>query len=127
MSFLKKTGLPIFLATLWISVSEFFRNQVLLVSYWTHHYQNLGMKFPSEPLNGAIWGLWSLLFAIVIFILAKKFSLMATWILSWFVAFVLMWISLGNLNVLPFGILPFAIPLSLLEAFLASFIIKKLA
>jgi len=44
----------------------------------------------------------------------------------WFAGFILMWLVSWNLNVLPTAILPFAIPLSLLEAFLASFIVKKL-
>jgi hypothetical protein len=83
--------------------------------------------FPSEPINGAVWGLWSLLFAISIFIISKKFSLVATTFLSWLVGFVLMWVVIGNLNVLPYGILIYAIPLSLLEAFIAAFIIKKLS
>jgi hypothetical protein len=47
--------------------------------------------------------------------------------LSWFVGFVLMWVVIGNMGVLPKGLLYIAIPLSLLEAFLASFIIKKLS
>ncbi len=98
MNVLKKTILPIFLATVWISISEFARNEFLLKSYWTEHYQSLGLVFPSEPINGAVWGLWSLCFAIGVFI----FSLMQTTLLSWFVAFVLMWISSGNMGVLPF-------------------------
>ena len=69
----------------------------------------------------------SLCFAIAIFILAKKFSLLQTTLLAWFVGFVLMWLVVGNMGVLPYRILPIAIPLSLLEAFLASFIIKKLS
>jgi hypothetical protein len=127
MNIFKKTILPILLATTWISISEFARNEFLLKSYWTNHYEKLGLVFPSEPINGAVWGLWSLCFAIVVFIIAKKFTLLQTTLLSWFVGFVLMWISSGNMGVLPFGILPFAIPLSFLEAFLASLIVKKLA
>ena len=127
MKALKQTFLPILLATIWISISEFARNEFLLKSYWTEHYQSLGLVFPSEPINGAAWGIWSLCFAIAIFIISKKFSLFQTTFLSWFVGFVLMWISSGNMGVLPFGILPFAIPLSFLEAFLASFIVTKLS
>ena len=126
MNFLKKTILPILLATIWISVSEFVRNELLVKSYWTEHYKNLGLVFPSEPINGALWGLWSLFFAIVIFIISKKFSLIQTTLLSWFVGFVLMWVVIGNLGVLPMGLLYVAIPLSLLEAFLGAFIIVKL-
>jgi hypothetical protein len=123
---MKKTIFPIFLATIWISISEFVRNEFIVKSYWTGHYEKLGLIFPSEPINGAVWGLWSLCFAVAIFIIAKKFSLLQTTFLSWFVGFVLMWIVIWNMNVLPAGLLLFAIPLSLLEAFLASFIIKKL-
>ena len=126
MNFLKKTILPILLAAIWISVSEFLRNELLGKSYWTEHYKNLGLVFPSEPINGALWGLWSLLFAIAIFIISKKFSLLQTTLLSWFVGFVLMWVVIGNLGVLPNGLLYIAVPLSLFEAFLAAFIIVKL-
>ena len=127
MKSLKYTILPILLATIWISVSEFVRNEYLVKSYWTKHYQDLGLTFPSEPINGAMWGIWSLLFAIVIYILAKKFTLLRTTILAWFIGFVMMWVVIGNLGVLPYGLLLYAIPLSILESFIAVWIIKKLS
>lgn len=127
MTFFKKTILPILIATLWISISEFVRNEFLVKTFWVEHYQNMGLVFPGAPVNGAVWGLWSLLFAIGIFILSKKFSLLHTTLLSWFMGFVLMWVVIGNLGVLPYGLLYVAIPLSLLEAFVASFIVKKMS
>ncbi|MCB0657589.1 MAG: hypothetical protein KDC57_15690 [Saprospiraceae bacterium] len=117
--------LPVLLATLWISLSEFVRNEYLLKSYWTSHYSQLGLTFPSAPVNGAIWGVWSLVFALVIFVLARKFSQWQTTLLAWVIGFVMMWLVIGNLAVLPFGILPAAIPLSLLEAFLATWIVRQ--
>jgi len=125
MNFLKKTILPIFLATVWISISEFVRNEFFVKSYWTNHYQKLGLTFPAEPVNGAVWGVWSLLFAVAIFILVKKFTLVQTTFISWFAGFVLMWVVIGNLGVLPYGILVYAIPLSILESFVATLIIKR--
>ncbi len=122
---MKNKILPILLATIWISISEFVRNTFILHNLWTEHYHKLGMIFPEQPVNGVIWGIWSLCFAIVVFIISRKFTLIQTAILSWFIGFVLMWLVVGNLGVLPFGILPLAIPLSLLEAFLATFIIFK--
>ena len=124
---MKKTVLPILCATIWISISEFVRNQILISEQWINHYKALGLIFPSEPINGAIWGVWSLCFAIAIFVFAKKFTLLQTTLFSWFIGFVLMWLVIGNLNMLPFGILYLAIPLSLLESFVATFIIKKLS
>jgi hypothetical protein len=125
--FFKKTILPILLAAIWISISEFVRNEFFLKSYWTNHYESMGLIFPSEPINGAIWGVWSLFFAIAIYFISRKFSLAQTTFLSWFTGFVLMWVVVGNMGVFPFNILYFAFPLSILEAFLASFIIFKLS
>ena len=127
MKNLKNVILPIFLAAIWISISEFVRNEFLLKTYWTDHYEKLGLSFPSEPINGAVWGLWSLCFAIAIYAISKKFSLAQTTAIAWFAGFVLMWIATGNLSVLPFGILIFAIPLSVLETFLATLLIKKMS
>jgi hypothetical protein len=127
MKTLKKTVISVLMATIWISLSEFARNSILLHKYWIDHYQGLGMTFPEEPINGAVWGIWALLFAIGIFIISQRFSLLQTTFLSWFVGFVLMWLVIGNMGVLPFGILPFAIPLSLLETFLAALLIRKLS
>lgn len=127
MTTIRKTVLPILLATIWISISEFVRNTFLLHNYWTAHYQNLGLTFPELPINGAVWGIWSLCFATAIFIFSKKYTMVQTTFLSWFVGFVFMWLVIGNLGVFPFRILPIAIPLSLLESFLATFIIFKLS
>jgi len=124
---LKKTILPILLATIWISLSEFVRNELILKTYWTDHYADMGLVFPSESINGAVWGLWSLCFAIGIYIIAQKFTFWQTTFIAWFMGFVLMWIVTGNMEVLPFGILLFAIPLSVLETALAVYIIKKLS
>ena len=123
----KNTILPILLSTIWISISEFVRNEFLLKEYWTEHYEQLGLTFASEPINGAVWGIWALTFSIVLFLLLKRFSLSETLILGWIIGFVLMWLVVGNMQVLPFGILFFAIPASILEVFLAAFIMSKLS
>ena len=121
----KNTLLPIFLSTLWISISEFVRNEFLLKSVWVNHYKNMGLIFPSDLVNGAMWGVWSLLFAIMIYIVSAKFSLWHTTLIAWFMGFVMMWLVLWNLDVLPLPLLVYAVPLSLLEAFLAGWIIRQ--
>ena len=124
MAALKKI-LPVVAATIWISLSEFVRNEWLFKSYWTEHYRALGLAFPSAPINGAMWGVWSLMLAVVVFVLARRYTTLQTTLLSWFVAFPMMWVVIGNLNVLPFSLLWFAVPLSLLEAFVATVIVKR--
>jgi hypothetical protein len=124
---MKNTFLAILLATLWISISEFVRNTFLLHHHWVQYYQNLGILFPEQPINGAVWGIWSLCFAVSIYIFSRKFSLVQTALFAWFIGFVMMWLVIGNYYVLPFKILPIAIPLSLIEAFVASLIFFKLS
>jgi hypothetical protein len=127
MTFLNRIVLPVALAAIWVSLSEFVRNEFLVKSYWLAHFEKLGIVFPSAPVNGAVWGLWSLLFAVTVFILSRKFSLLQTTLLAWFVGFAMMWVVIGNLGVLPYGLLVFAVPLSLLESFLAVLIVRKFA
>ncbi len=124
---LRTAVLPILAASVWISISEFLRNEIIIKSYWISHYEKMGIKFPSEPLNGAVWGIWSVMFAVAVFIISKKFSFIHTALFSWYIGFVLMWVVIGNLGVLPEGLLLVAVPLSLLESFIAAFIIRKLA
>jgi len=115
----------LFLAGLWITASEFFRNQLLLIDQWTGRYDGLGLTFRTTPVNGIMWMLWSFLFAGYIFWLRKNCTALVTVTLAWISAFPMMWITLYNLQVLPFGILPFALPLSIIEVVLAVVIIGK--
>jgi hypothetical protein len=119
--------IAVILTGIWVNASEFFRNEVLLKTYWIDHYKSLGMTFPSAPQNGMIWVLWGFLFAMAIYVVSKKFDLIQTTLISWFMAFVLMWIVTWNLSVLPGAILIYAVPLSLLEAFIGSYICKKMS
>jgi hypothetical protein len=119
--------LAILATTVWISLNEFLRNQLVLIDHWTQHYAAMGLTFPGEPINGAVWGIWSLCFAVVIFVMARRFSLLETSVLAWGAGFVLMWLVVGNLGMLPMSILPYAIPWSMVEAFGAVWIVKKLA
>lgn len=124
---LKRAALSILLTTVWISISEVLRNSFLVHDAWLAHYQNLGLTFPEQPVNGAVWGIWSLVFAIMIYVLHQKFTFWQTVLLSWIIGFAMMWLVIGNLGVLPFAILPYAVPLSVLEVFVAALIIKKLS
>lgn len=119
--------MSVFFSTLWIILSEFVRNELLFKSYWLEHYKTLGIVFPSATINNMIWGVWSLLFAVIIHIIMKKFSFIQSCVIAWLFGFVLMWLVIGNLGVLPVKILIFAVPLSLLEIFGACWINQKLS
>jgi hypothetical protein len=123
---MKKTILAIFLSGLWINISEFVRNEFALKHYWIEHFNSLGLKFETLPANGILWVIWSFLLSYVIFELLQKFSLKKVVFLAWLLAFLMMWIVIFNLQILPLGILVFAVPLSVLEVFIAAVIIKKI-
>ena len=123
--FMKKTILPVFLSGVWITVSEFVRNEFLFKSYWVDHYQSLNLKFQTLPLNGILWTVWSFILAYVILELLQKYSFLRTLLIAWLTAFVMMWITVYNLQVLPLMLLLIAVPLSLLEVVVAELIINK--
>lgn len=122
---MKRTILPILLSTIWISISEFVRNEFLFKDKWIIHYRNMDLEFPSEPVNGAVWGIWALVFSILIFLIAKKYSFWNTVLIMWIAGFILMWLVICNLGVLPFDLLYYAVPLSILEVIVSVVIIKK--
>ncbi len=127
MNFIRHSVLPVLIATIWISINEFARNEILLKSLWTGHYEKVAaIPFPSDPINGAVWGIWSLVFALVIRWISKGNSFKGTVLTSWVVGFVLMWLVVGNMGVLPYDILPYALPWSFAETLGATFIIFKM-
>ena len=127
MNLQSRSIIAVILTGIWVNASEFIRNEVLVKTYWVDHYRSLGMTFPSGPKNGMIWVAWGFLFAIAIYLISRKFNLIQTTLISWFTAFVLMWVVTWNLNILPSAILIYAVPLSLLEAFIGSYICLKIS
>jgi uncharacterized membrane protein len=75
---MKKTILPIVIAGLWITVSEFVRDELLFKSYWVDHFASLGLKFETLPINGLLWTVWCFILASVIYRLLQKFSFWET-------------------------------------------------
>jgi hypothetical protein len=122
---MKKPFLAIIIAGIWITVSEFLRNELLFNSYWVNHFSSLGLKFATLPINGMLWMIWSFILAFIIFNLLKKYSFKETMLISWLAAFVMMWITIYNLQVLPLMLLVFAVPLSIIEVLVAGLIIRK--
>lgn len=114
------------LTGIWVNASEFLRNEFLLKSHWALHYQSLGMPFPAEPVNGILWGIWGVTFAAAIYWVSRRFNLLQTTLICWVFGFVLMWIVLWNLRVLPTGILIYAVPLSLLEVLVGTYVCHRL-
>ncbi len=123
----RRPVLAVMLAGVWVSLCEFARNQVLLSPQWQEHYRDMGLVFPAQPVNAMLWAGWAFLLAGTVFAISRRFGLWQTTFLAWVMAFVMMWVVIWNLSVLPLGILPIAVPFSLIEAFGAAFICRRLA
>lgn len=123
-------GKPVFavvLAGMWVVLCEFVRNQFLLTVQWQDHYRGMGLVFPSQAVNGMMWMVWSFLLAGTVFAISRRFSLWQTTVIVWVMGFVMMWVVIWNLSVLPVGTLPIAVPWSFIEALGAAFICRKMA
>jgi hypothetical protein len=109
----------------WIGASEFIRNELLFKSFWLDKYNSLGLDFPSSMINNLVWAIWSFTLAGLIIYLSEKLSFRSSIIVTWLFAFGMMWLVIGNMNVLPYRLLIFALPLSLIEVIVAILISKK--
>jgi hypothetical protein len=123
---MKNSFFSIALTGIWITISEFLRNEILLKDYWANHYDSLGLKFETLPVNGLLWTIWSFLFAFLIHSLLRKFSRIETLYIAWIFAFLMMWITIFNLQILPLKILLFAVPLSVFEIWVSIVLVEKL-
>lgn len=114
---MKKNILAIIIGTAWVSINEFLRNQLLFGSVWQEHYKSLGLEFPTKTLNGVVWGIWALIFTVMLYVLLNVYSRKRAAAIGWVMGFVLMWITIGNLLVLPGRLLFIAVPWSILETY----------
>jgi hypothetical protein len=124
---MKKFAFSALIAGIWINASEFLRNELILKQYWLQKYQTLGQSFPSAPVNAALWVVWGFLLAGVIAFLARRQTFVETMLISWIFAFLMMWVVIWNLNVLPVGLLPVAAPWSMGEVAVAVLITRKIS
>lgn len=116
----------VLLLAIWINIAETVRWVLYSKPQFEAHFQRMGLELPNTPLNGILWMAWGTTIAFVVYMVAQKFTLFQTTIITWLAAFVLVWIALWNSTVLPLEILPVVIPLSLVTMFIAALIAKKL-
>ena len=127
MTYFEKTILPIILIGLWINISITIGWMLILEGYWIEKYQSLNLVFPTGLINNITWMIWGFMLATIIFIISKKFSLWQTTFLAWFVAFIMMWVIVWNVGILPTGMLLFNIPNTLFITFIGALICKRVA
>ena len=123
---MNKYIVAILAAGVWMNISEFVRNELLLKDTWINGFDNIGLSFPSEPINGALWGLWAFAFATILTVVSTKFDVLQSAAISWILGFVLLWIAMWNMGIMPEGLLSWAIPWSFAEVFVAALICRHI-
>jgi hypothetical protein len=118
--------LAVFAAGVWMNLSEFIRNELLLKDRWVAGFKDIGLSFPSEPLNGAVWALWAFVFVAFLTQVSTKFDVISSTIISWSLGFVLLWVAVWNMGILPSGFLYWAVPWSFVEVYVAALIINRI-
>jgi len=121
---MRRTAFAIFSAGMWIGACEFLRNELLFKDYWVETFAELGLAFPSEPVNNAMWAVWSLLLAGCLAFLSGRLRFAGMVGVVWVLAFPMMWLVAANLGFLPLALLPVAVPWSLVEVAGAALIVR---
>jgi hypothetical protein len=116
----------VLLLAVWINLSESVRWILYSKPQIDARFQSIGLTLPNNAISGILWMIWGGIIAFMIFIVSQKFTLVQTALFIWVGVFVMHWILLWNYAMLPLGILPVAVPLSLIEIFIAALIAKKL-
>jgi hypothetical protein len=71
-----------------------------------------------------MWVAWSFLLAGCVIYLSRKLSFFGAVMITWIFAFVMMWVVMWNLSVLPTGLLSVAVPWSFVEVIVAVLIAR---
>jgi hypothetical protein len=115
MKNLKTAIWHIILISLWINISETLRWILFSQSHFMKHYQSLNLVLPLGPLVLLFWLIWGVLLSAMIYFISEKFSLLQSTFMIWIMAFLMFWLGLYNLDVLPVSILWLVIPLSFIS------------
>ena len=122
----KHFALAVAASGIWMNISEFVRNELVLKHYWVDGFKEIGLTFPSAPVNDAVWVLWVFIFVTCLTWLITQLDVLKSAIIAWMIGFVLLWIAMRNMGILPKGILYWAIPWSFIEVYVAAFISRRI-
>jgi len=101
--------------------------RALIKHMWVEGFSKIGLSFPSSSINGAVWGLWAFIFVAILTLLTTKFDALKSALISWIIGFVLLWIAMWNMGILPSGLLYWAVPWSFIEVYVAAVICRRIA
>lgn len=126
MANFKKTIWQILLVSIWINIFETIRWMLFARPYIDMHFKAANLILPNEPVNNILWLIWGIIIAVMIFIISKKFNVLETTFIVWITVYILHWIALWNMTVLPINILWLAVPLTFINVLVGALICSRL-
>jgi len=124
MENLKKAIWKILLVSIWINIFETLRWMLFAKPEIDMHFKAANLVLPNEPINNLLWLIWGIIIAVMIFIVSKKFKVLQTTFIVWITVYVMHWIALWNMAVLPLNILWLAVPLTFINVLVGALISK---
>ncbi len=119
-----KTIWQILLVSIWINIFETLRWMLFAKPEIDMHFKAANLVLPNEPINNLLWLIWGIIIAVMIFIVSKKFKVLQTTFIVWITVYVMHWIALWNMAVLPINILWLAVPLTFTNVLVGALISK---
>ena len=123
---MKRYFLAVAASGVWMNASEFIRNELVIKHVWVGGFEEIGLSFPSAPVNGLVWVVWAFIFCAVLAALNMRFNVLKSAIICWVTGFGLLWIAMWNIGILPKGLLYWAVPWSFVEVYVAAFICSRI-
>ena len=123
---MKRFWIAVVASGMWMNLSEFIRNEFVIKHVWIKGLEEIGLSFPSAPVNGLVWVIWTFIFCAVLTTLNMRFNALRSTIICWVTGFGLLWIAMWNIGILPKGILYWAVPWSFVEVYVAAFICNRI-
>lgn len=120
----QKTIWQIFLVSIWINIFETLRWILFAKPDIEVYFKSNNFLLPNESLNNILWLVWGVIIAVMIFIISKRYKVLQTTFIIWITVYVMHWIALWNMAVLPIKILFLAIPLTFINVLVGVLISK---
>lgn len=124
MANFKKAIWQILVVSIWINIFETLRWILFAKPEIDMHFKAANLLLPNEPINNILWLIWGIIIAVMIFTISKKFKVLQTTIIVWITVYVMHWIALWNMAVLPLNILWLAVPLTFINVLVGALISK---
>lgn len=107
--------------SIWIAISSFLRDEVILKNAWYEFFQSNNLLLSEREY---LWVLWAIMYAILIRFLSRKFSFWKTTLITWTISISLTLILKADMHGIPLYILIESLPLSFIESIVAVYIYK---